>query len=136
MSRYETIAGMLEDPLNLACVMREILRREKKSGGSIKILPPPIKHSESRLFYPTFREFLRIKRFSSVSDPESLDILVEVFSTGESIWYFSLSDGSEVGPFGSCSSAQKEVERMFINSGYLFLEKPPWQDKDCSSFPL
>mgnify|MGYP001468792908 CR=1 FL=1 len=135
MSRYEIIAGMMEDPLNLACVMREMLRIERKNNG-LKILPPPIKHSEVRYLYPTFREFLRMKRFSSVQDPETLDCLAEVFSTGDSIWYFSLPDGSEVGPFDSFKSAKQNGEQIFADSGYKILYKSPWEDKDCTMFPL
>lgn len=135
MSRYEIIAGMLEDPVNLACVLREIHRREKKSGGTIKLLPPPIKHSDARFLYPTFREYLRIKKVSSVSNPETLDCLGEIFSTGDSIWYFSLPDGSEVGPFDSFPKAKDNLELLFSNSGYFILDKVPWEDSDCASYP-
>lgn len=135
MSRYEIIAGMLEDPVNLACVLREIHRREKKAGGTIKLLPPPIKHSDARFLYPTFREYLRIKKVSSVSNPETLDCLGEIFSTGDSIWYFSLPDGSEVGPFDSFAKAKDNLELLFSHSGYFILDKVPWEDSDCTSYP-
>ena len=136
MSRYENIAGMLEDPRNLACVLREIYRREKKNGGSLKIMPPPIKHTETRFLYPTFREFLRMKKFSQVRDPETIDILAEVFSTGDSVWYFSLADGSEIGPVDSYKSAKKNGETLFLQNGYIILEQPPWEDEDCKQFPV
>lgn len=135
MSRYENIAGMLEDIKNLACVLREVSRIEKMMGG-LKILPPPIRHSESRYIYPTFKEFLRIKRFSNISNPESLDYLSEIFSTGDSVWYFTVPDGSEVGPFGSSSEAEKQLKEIMANEGYRFLDAVPWTDKDCAMFPL
>lgn len=135
MSRYGIIAGMLEDPQNLACVMREMLRIERKCKG-LKLLPPPIKHSEIRYLYPTFREFLKMKKFSTVKDPETLDCLGEIFSTGDSIWYFSFPDGTEIGPFDSLKAAKSSGEQLLQESGYLILDKPPWEDEDCANYPL
>lgn len=134
MSRYEIIAGMMEDPLNLACVMREMLRIERKTGG-LKLVPPPIT-VHNRVFYPTFREFLRMKKSTNTLNPETLDYMAEIFSTGDGIYYISLPDGSEIGPFDSLKRCHKEVRSLLEPNGFKFLDKPPWEDQDCSRFPL
>lgn len=136
MSRYEIISGMMEDPVNLACVMREILRIEKRSGGVIKILPPPIEVSDNRFLYPSFREFLRMKKVSNKMNPESLDYLADIFTTGNGIWYICLSDGSEIGPFDNLKKAKDEVTRLFTNSGFRCLERSPWDEEDSKNYPL
>ncbi len=134
MSRYQIIVGMLEDPLNLACVLREIMRLQL--NAEIKILPPPIVTSSGRHIYPTFREFLRIKKFSTVKNFEHIDYLIDVFSTGDGIWYIAQQDGTEIGPFDSLNKAKGETVRLMQEEGYVVLEKCPWDDSDSLKYPI
>ena len=134
MSRYAIIVGMLEDPLNLACAMRELMRLEREKGG-LKLVPPPISIS-GRVFYPTFRDFLKIKKVSESLNPESIDFLAEIFSTGDGVWYITIPDGSEIGPFDSLKRCHVEVRNLLEPEGFIFLDKNPWGDKDTSSYPL
>jgi len=134
MSRYAIIVGMLEDPLNLACAMRELIRRERQKGG-IKLVPPPISIL-GRVFYLTFRDFLKLKYLSESLNPDSFDFLAEIFSTGDGVWYITISDGSEIGPFDSLKSCHVEVRNLLEPDGFIFLDKNPWEDKDISSYPI
>ena len=134
MSRYQIIVGMLEDPLNLACVLREIMRLQM--NAEIKILPPPIVTTNGRHIYPTFRGFLRIKKFSTVKNFESIDYLIDIFSTGDGIWYIAQQDATEIGPFDSLIKAKEEMVRLMTEEGYTVLEKCPWDDKDSFSYPI
>lgn len=130
-SRYKIIVGVLDDPLNLACVLRELRRREKVS--SIKILPPSINVGE-KVMFPTFREYLRMKRIQP-TNPYEIDYEAELFETNEG-WFITMSDGNEVGPFDSLKQAKSEVCSIYSTMGYVILSKDPWDDEDTSTFPL
>ena len=125
---------MLEDPLNLACVMRELRRRERV--GTIKILPPPLGLREGRWIYPTFREYLRMKIADQIKNPEQVDYEAEVFPAESDNYYILFRDGNEVGPFDSLRSAEKELHNLFKSFGNVVLLEPPWDSEDTSTYLL
>lgn len=120
---------MLDDPLNLACAMRELQRR-----SSVKIAGPVIPRGTDSLVYPTFRELLRRGIPTKYPTGAEVDSAAEIFYDGE-IWFISIQD-NEAGPYDSKARAIEETETLLRNDGWLVIEKHPWEDDDAESFPM
>lgn len=131
-NRYTTIATMLSDPYNLACVLREVARLEKLK--ETRIVPPPLYFNDGdRVVFPTFREFLRMKTIT-YDNPEQLDYILEIFYVGNNEWFLSTQDNNEIGPFTSRTDAINEAYRLL--GDFKILERNPWTDDDLKDFPL
>lgn len=130
--RYTTIATMLKDPSNLACILRELARLEKLK--QTKIVPPPLFFDEgNKVIFPTFREYLRMKTLTC-TNPQEIDYLMEIYYVGNDSWFICTPEGTEIGPFESRTKCIKEV--YILLEDYLKLEEHPWTEEDLKKFVL
>jgi len=130
--RYTTIATMLKDTNNLACVLRELSRLEKLN--QVKIVPPPLFFDDgNKVIFPTFREYLRMKTLTC-TNPQEIDYLMEIYFVGNDCWFICAPDGTEIGPFDSRKKCIKEVYTLLHD--YKVLEQHPWSEEDLKKFVL
>ena len=125
-SRYNTIVAMMDDPLNRACIDREIARR----GKALQYLCPPVAKSSGGCTFPTFRYVCRygVPKSGDVIDDQD----AEVFTDGTS-WFATLTyeGDAEIGPFGTKAISISEVQSFFIGAGFTILPSVPWEQEDA-----
>lgn len=126
--RYMTLVGILDDPLNMAILEREIRRRRARdSKWGQMLLPPPI-FIEGRLVYPTMRGYQK--------DPSSDEDCVLEITPVDQDWYIFLDTGEEIGPLDSLGKAKQQAEMMLHYRGYQILPEAPWTKTEASRFPI
>lgn len=124
---------MLDDPLNLACIIRELHRRKRLD--QIKVLPPPMYFdNNTRVVYPTFKEVLKLKTMKPNILPQDIDYLAEAYDVGQNCWYIALADGTEVGPFTDLTRVLIEVP--LILHDYIPINEIPWDINDLTNYPV
>ena len=130
-SRYSTVVAMMDDPLNRACIDRELARR----GKSLQYLCPPVQKSSGGCTFPTFRYVCRngVPKSGDVID----DADAEVFTDGAS-WFATLvyEAGTEIGPFETERAAIEEVKNFFVDAGFTVLSDVPWSQDDALSLKI
>lgn len=134
-SRYAAVASLLEDPLNLSCILREYRRRKL---GDVKILPPPLKREGGGWVFPTLREAMRNSwdETTKVGARTQIDSMFEVYFDGQDWYVHSVEAESEIGPFSSEHTALTETRSLAAAEGYLVLDKQPWTAEDLTAWPL
>jgi hypothetical protein len=131
--RYATLVAILDDPLNRACIERELVRRRapKEHKG---LLPPPIPRVGGGLVYPTMREFQRTPHQEAPAG-EEIDCVADLFQGTEG-WFVVLDDGTEVGPFDTMGVARKQAENLLQKQGYTLLGESPWGQTEATTYPI
>lgn len=122
---------MMDDPLNRACIDREIARR----GKSFQYLCPPAPRLDGGSVFPTFRYVSRMGMPSPSDTVDDAD--AEIFTDGSS-WFATLvyDGGTEFGPFLSKSVAIAEVQKYFVSQGFVLLTEVPWDFEDASEWRI
>jgi hypothetical protein len=127
--RYLTLAGILDDPVNLAILRREILRRGLlEPRWREKILPPPVMKGD-RLVYPTMRGF----QYNTATEEYHVEVCQPEIGSD---WFVFMDSGEEIGPLDSLSNAKKVAEGLLQQRGYHILRSPPWTETEVSEYPL
>lgn len=120
--RYRLVAAMLEDPLNLVCVFRELKRRRLPKG----YLTPAVL-SKSGVW-----GFAEVQKCYA-EYPVEEDLLYALLNDGKG--YFVISpDESEVGPFDTFDQAVAQAVAIAEAEGYVVLTEIPW--KGLSDYPM
>lgn len=130
--RYRAIVAMMDDPLNRACIDRELIRR----GKAAQYLCPPVpKVGTDGCSFPTFRYVCRFGWPAPRDTIEDQD--AEVFTDG-SQWFATLIwDGdTEIGPFDAKTQAISEVQKFFRDQGFTILTWIPWDQEDTTECKL
>lgn len=132
--RYNAIRALLDDPLNVACFLREYQRR---GMGKSKLLPPPVPRKEGGWIFPTMRmlmsEVMPLK-FDKTAD---VDSVYEVYSPGEDGWYvYCTHSDNEIGPFETPQTALSEARAQATRDGWVLLGGPPWDGSDVANNSL
>ena len=136
-SRYATLVAILDDPLNLACVERELARRREKGSFDKGLLPPPTpREGGGGLVYLSMEEYQRNPKTLIKNGEEAYtEYLLDVFE-GTDGWLVIRDDLSEIGPFPTLKEAQKEAENLLKSEGYRVLNAFPWGALEAASYPL
>ncbi len=129
--RYATIVAILDDPLNRACVERELARR----AATHKLIPPPIRKTGGGLLYVPMRLFQR-KVLREIKDSVDTPYLFDLFQGTEGWFVQRGEDAMEFGPFDTLHTAKKEAESLLQGMGYKVLDTPPWGQAEVDSYPL
>jgi hypothetical protein len=133
-ARYQALVALLDDPVNRACVQRELLRRDR--NGGFRPLLPPIPREGGGWVWPTFRESLRKSRPAEYPREAVVDSAFEVYTDGEGWFGHSHAGDLEVGPFDSDSAAVAEVRNLALEQGYVLLAQLPWEEEDTDTWPI
>jgi len=116
--RARIIQAMLEDPLNLACFLREYAVRNFQQ---VRILGPATDTRQGMIIFPCFRDILLLNK-----PPEDWAREFEIYELGPG-WYITrTSDQLETGPFPTLQVAKAQAKLLAEDGGYLVLEKIPW----------
>lgn len=122
--RYQAILAMMDDPMNMACVLRELQRR-----GEPKIVPPPLKRELGK-WYPSLDWSMRNPQRWVNSIELSETPFAQVFLTNSG-WRASITAPDlEMGPYNTEDIATKELENFLKGEGYLLLTRSPWSEED------
>jgi len=130
--RYNTIIALLEDPLSMACVVREF---ERQSIDQMRFLPPPIPRDGGGWVFPAFEVAVKKPLPPSLKAGEQLEFVFEVKTDGTR-WIVMTDDGSEIGPFWEGEVALKEAKNFAMEEGFILLSRMPWDNSDILRFPL
>ena len=135
--RYATLVAILDDPLNRACIEREIARRQKVAPSTKGLLPPPTpRKGGGGVVYLSMDEYLNNpKTMIGPGDEANLHYLLDVFEGAEG-WLIIREDLSEIGPFPSLSEAQQEARNLLQGEGYELLSEFPWAEEEANAYPL
>jgi hypothetical protein len=135
--RYATLVAILDDPLNRACIERELARRQKVRSSTKGLLPPPTpREGGAGAVYLSMEEYLNNpKTIIKNGDEANLHYLLDVFEGTEG-WLIIREDLSEVGPFPTLPEAQKEAETLLQSEGYELLTEFPWAQTEVEAYPL
>lgn len=131
-SRYRAIVAMMDDPLNRACIDRELIRRGKASQY---LCPPVPKVGTDGCSFPTFRY---VCRFGWPAPRDTIDDQdAEVFTDG-SKWFATLTwEGDvEIGPFDTKAQGVAEVQKFFATQGFVVLSSVPWEQEDSTEWRI
>lgn len=129
MERYRIIAGMMKDPRNIACALRELRRIPPK-------ILPPSRPQGSGWVFPTLEFAQERGLLDRYEDRHVVDSVYRVYGQGESWHVLKVLDDVEVGPFDSCDLAYKAAEDLLFADGYIQLEELPWDDEDRKRYPV
>lgn len=129
--RYKAISGLLEDPLNLVCVIRELQRR--KVG---RILLPPIPLKGGGFVLIPLKEALNLNKNSVLPKDFSGEILYTAWNSGINWFVFDQKTGEEIGPFDSENSAKKEAILWASSEGLKVIDEWPWDRDDTLDFEV
>ena len=114
--RYRMVAAMMDDPLNRACVHRELARRKHDR----ELLSPPLENETGEIGLVPIRSCL------ASPDPSTLSnlFLFSVFNDGSG--FFVATEDGEIGPFDVIEPALSEMLRVAEDMGYRVLDTIPW----------
>ena len=131
-NRYATIVALLDDPLNVACVVREIIRQ---GFNHVQLLPPPLPRKGGGWVFPSFSMALR-EPLPSILDPDQkIEFEFEVRTDGTR-WIVLTREGAEIGPFGDEEVALQEARVFAMGEGFILLNRMPWDNTDVLKFNL
>lgn len=134
-TRYQAIMGMMDDPQNVACILREYLRRDM---GNLKLLPPHIPKEEGGWVFPTMRSAMRdvLPTKVPIGGAEALDLVYDIFQGSEGWIVFSLYEDAEFGPFDTPVEALREAKELAARDGWQLLTALPWDNEDLAELAL
>ena len=135
--RYAALVAILDDPLNRACIERELVRRQEKAPSHRGFLPPPIpREGDGGVVYLSMEEYQRTPRTLLKNGEEAhTEYLLDVFEGTEG-WLIIREDLSEIGPLPTLDEAQKEAHHLLESQGYQILAAHPWVASDTKTYPL
>lgn len=131
--RYKAVVALLDDPVNFACVVREMNRRTRDKISPNMVCPPVPKGNGC--VYPTLREALRFGLPEKYEANDQSDSVAEIFWDTEDFFVLIRGMEEEIGPFDSLANAKKETERILELNDYTLLPKVPWDEEDLEAFP-
>jgi hypothetical protein len=118
--RYDVIEALMEDPLNLACVLR-ILRLGGSEGTVGATLVGPSRMFDGILIFPTFLSLVEAQT------ARDADRVIEIFELGPG-WYMNdVEKEEEYGPLESLDAAVKAAEELLLKKGITILSEVPWE---------
>lgn len=129
--RYRVLSDMLDDPKNLAIVLRELARRDH--SGQMLVTPPIIKDGTVTIKTP--------ESYVSVhTEFEFFEPLCVITMSPDNTWWaqFNRVDvcaESSIGPFDSKKEALEETRRYLSSMNCLFLDEVPWDEDDLKEYP-
>lgn len=129
MERYRVISGMMRDPMNVACVLRELKRVSKR------ILPPPRPQGTGWAFL-TLEFAFEMGLLDRYEDRHVLDSVYRVYGHDESWHVLKVYDDIEVGPFDSCNLALTAAYDLALADGYTVLKDAPWSREVLDRYPI
>lgn len=121
--RYDVIEALMEDPLNLACVLRALKRR---GGGqqARATLVGPSRTLDGVLVYPTLPG---LEALASAKSAMFVDRAIEIFELYPG-WYMNdVEKDEEYGPLDSLDAAVKAAEDLLQKRGVTILSEIPWE---------
>lgn len=127
--RYSAITALLDDPLNVACFLREAQRRKIFKA---KLLPPPVPRADGGWSFPTLLQIMREPLPREVTPNEEWDSHYEVFQDDTGWFVLSVAKDEELGPFDSSQKARKEAVVLAEADGYTIMKSMPWDNGDVS----
>ena len=130
--RYKSIVAIMDDPVNLACILREFKRRSLSDSPS-SLLVPPVPLKGGGWIYPTFEEALRKPRPKIYPSKDGVEVAMLVFEDGTG--WFIFDGENEVGPFDTEGLALSQAELLAKENNWVLLEKLPWEDGDEKTWP-
>jgi hypothetical protein len=131
-NRYKAIVALLDDPMNMACVIREVLRQQM---GQIRLLPPPIPREGGGWVFPTFSRAIKAPLPPILKPDQKVEFEFEIKTDGTR-WVILTREGSEIGPFGEKEDALNEAHAFAMSDGFILLKKMPWDNTDVLDFPM
>ena len=131
--RYRLVAAMMEDPLNMACVLRELERLHTKSVGLLW-------YANSPYLTPVVRSRSGVWGFSRVQDcfydfPEEEQLLYAIMNDGKGYFIITPDEG-ELGPFDTFDVAVEQAKTLAQNEGFIVLDEIPWQGLKGYPMPI
>ncbi len=129
--RYDAIAGIMDDPLNLLCFVREFHRR--KVG---KFVLPPIPRAEGGWALLPLKEAFKFSKGVTLPSRYSGDVYYVVYNDGNNWFVLNPRTEEEVGPFDSGDVALKEAADLASSEGLQVLNAWPWDSQDISNYTV
>ena len=128
-SRYRAITAILDDPLNMACVFRELHRR-----GQQKFLLPPQRKRGGGWVFQSFEFSKERVRPDLLPEDSQIDSLYEIHF--DQVNWFVTGGELEIGPFEAEEDALSQVILLARQEGLIFLDNMPWDNADLDEWPL
>lgn len=133
-ARYAQIAAIMDDSHNVACILRELERRQVSD-----LILPPIPTKQGTAAYVTISPGkMQPWNGSELVDADSswpLCMAMEVWDSGDG-WMITVRGGDEVGPFDTEKDAHREAAALLEEEGAVLLREWPWDQEDRGKFPL
>lgn len=129
--RYDALVGIMDDPLNLLCFIREFQRR--KVG---KFLLPPVPRSEGGWVLIPLKEAFKFSKGIVLPKKYTGDVYYQIWNDGSNWFALNPRTEEEVGPFDSSSVALKEAIDLASSEGLTVLPSWPWDAEDLSNYPM
>ena len=129
--RYDAIVGIMDDPLNLLCFVREFQRR--KVG---KFLLPPVPRSEGGWALIPLKEAFKFSKGAMLPKKYSGDVYFQIWNDGSNWFVLNPRTDEEVGPFDSSTVALKEALDLASSEGLQVMTSWPWDAEDISNYPM
>lgn len=130
--KYKFVVAIMDDPIYRSIIEREIRRQKNRS----KVLPPPVLKESGGYVFPTMRQWQETPYTKAKPTAIELwDQVADIFTDGE-VWFISLQDGTEVGPFPTAKFALQEAISLLTSAGWTFLAETPWGEEESAAYPL
>jgi len=121
--RYDVIEALMEDPLNLACVLRVLRLGGSEVRGVGATLVGPSRMFDGVLIFPTLLGLEAVRNANPV-----VDRVIEIFELGPG-WYMNdVEKEEEYGPLESLDAAVKAAEDLLRKRGVTILSEVPWEN--------
>lgn len=130
-NRYQAISGLMDDPLNLLCFVREFQRR--KPG---KYLLPPVPRPEGGWALIPLKESFKLYKGGVLPLNFSGDVYYQVWNDGNNWFVLNPRTEEEVGPFDSGPVAIKEAQSLAQAEGLTLIPNWPWDGDDVADFKM
>jgi hypothetical protein len=130
-NRYLAIFGLMDDPLNLLCFVREFHRR--KLG---KFLLPPVPRPEGGWALISLKESFKLSGSCTLPLNFSGEVYYQVWSSGSQWFVLNPRNEEEVGPFDSAQVALKEAQSLAVAEGLTQINSWPWDQDDIVDYKV
>jgi hypothetical protein len=130
-NRYLALSGLMDDPLNLLCFVREFQRR--KLG---KFLLPPVPRHEGGWALIPLKEGFRFYKGFVLPPNFGGDTYYQIWSDGKNWFVLNPRTEEEIGPFDSGTIAIKEAQSLAQAEGLTLVQSWPWDQDDVEDFKI
>jgi len=132
--RYAQIAALMDDGQNLACILRELERRDKPL-----LVLPPLRTVQGTAAYIAVSPGQFAPEVSEAFVPLDAEnwpssMAMEVWDSGDG-WMITAWGGDEIGPFDTEVDAHANAKGLLVEGGALLLDSLPWDAQDLASYP-